>query len=355
LHEYTIWAAHDRHASAYETLANTQSKAIGDKLKIADVKTSDSCLSCHALNVPKELQGENYSIREGNSCDNCHGPSEKWIKPHIEKGWMQAQRERFQDNHEGMLKEWGIYDTRPLAARAAMCTSCHLSIDADMVAAGHPQPTFELDWFQELEPKHWMDRTEPYWSTKVWLAGQVACLRDSMNQLATRAAEKKDPAMVKAAYDQAMSHLMALKPAASAAGADPGALEENADELRKLIADPAGNADAIAAKASAVAALADAALPKVNDLKPTGQMTLAALSGVANAHMHDLGRFGMDQQALGISSLYNSFSKTEPVAETDSEVINNLIAQKLLPPETGEPNAVEYAKALEELRAKLPK
>jgi hypothetical protein len=354
-HEQTIWAAHDRHHEAYETLGSDESKEMGQKLSIADVKTSDSCLSCHALNVRKELQGENFSIREGNTCDNCHGPSEKWIKPHAEKGWTQTQRKSM--SHDALLKQWGLYDTKPLAQRATMCTGCHLAIDADLVVAGHPQPTFELDWFQEIEPKHWLTPDEKYYSTKVWLAGQVACLRDSMNQLAMRAKGKKDPAMVKSAYQQAMSHLMVLKPTASAAGLNGGSLDASATELSKAITDPAANSDTIAAKASALAEMANVALPKVNGVTADRQLTLAALSAIASSDgmAKDLGRFGMDQQSLALAALYNSYAKAEGVADAERDVINKLIEEKLMPPEEGEPNIDDYAKALSDLKGKLPR
>jgi hypothetical protein len=87
-----------------------------------------------------------------------------------------------------------------------MCASCHLSIDASLVKAGHPQPIFEQVTFQTNEPQHWVDPTG-YYVSKLWAAGQVIALRDAMQQLrrVPRAGPKRRTS--KQAYDQATTHL----------------------------------------------------------------------------------------------------------------------------------------------------
>lgn len=353
-HEYTIWDSQDKHREAFEALSNDKSKAIGAAMKIKDVTADNSCLSCHALNVKKDLQGENFRLNDGNSCDNCHGPSEKWIKPHADKGWVQKQRDELK-SHAAMLKQWGIYDTKPLAERATWCTGCHLAIDADMIAAGHPQPTFELSDFQSRQPRHWLANEQKYYVAKVWLAGQVASLRDAMNQLAMRASQKKSPEMVKTAYQQAMSHLTVLKSAGAAVGLDSAALDASATDLSKSIADPTANADAIAGKAAAISAMANTALGKVNSVAPDKAMTTQALGAIAanDGMSKDFGAFGMEQQSLAILALYDAYSKAEN--DPQREAMLDLIETKLLLPEEGEPNAAEYAKVLAEVKGKLPK
>src|SRR5439155_25121058 len=107
-----------------------------------------------------------------------------------------------------ILKTLGLYDTKPFVARAEKCTSCHLAIDAAMVAAGHPQPQFELAYFsnpQVYEDRHWR-QIEGYNDVKIWAAGQLVCVRDAMKQLADRAAGAASDELVKDAYEQAMAH-----------------------------------------------------------------------------------------------------------------------------------------------------
>jgi hypothetical protein len=346
------------HHEAYKTLGKDESKQIGAKMSpaIADVKTANACLSCHALNVDAKLKGDKFNINEGNTCGNCHGPSEKWMKPHAEtEGWTQKMRDSM--SHDALLKEWGLYDTKALAARATLCTSCHMAIDAEMVAAGHPQPTFELDYYQELENKHWLDPETPYWASKVWLAGQVACVRDAMTQLSSRAKAKKSPESIKSAAQQAMAHLGVLKAAGSAVGMDTAAMDATGADLAKAIADPGANADAIASKADAAAKMADAALAKVDAVNPDKAMTMKALAAIAanDSLAKDCGRFGMDQQALAIDSLYKSWAFAEKTPEADRQAMVDLIETKLLPQDEGEPNVDEYMKVLAEVRGKLPK
>jgi len=86
----------DTHSQAFATLTKPKAdkleaypnlNKIGPNLKIADVTKSDRCLSCHALSVPADKQGKQFNIKEGNSCNSCHGPSSAWLDPHQAKGW----------------------------------------------------------------------------------------------------------------------------------------------------------------------------------------------------------------------------------------------------------------------------
>ena len=81
--------------------------------KIAKAETSSKCLVCHAVDVKPELRGEKFNITEGVHCDGCHGPAEKWLEPHAEKGWT----------HEQSVK-LGMYATKDFLLRAEKCVSC---------------------------------------------------------------------------------------------------------------------------------------------------------------------------------------------------------------------------------------
>src|SRR5262245_55922878 len=182
LDENIVWAKKDKHDKAYETLlkknpkTNVDPALIAKNLKIAKAESSEKCLVCHAVNVPQNLRGPKFDVTEGMHCDGCHGPAEKWLEPHAEKGWT----------HEKSVA-LGMYDTKSFLLRAEKCVSCHLQIDADMVAAGHPDLlAFELDTFSTNMPPHWRDKGT--WAgTKAWAVGQVISLREAAKQVADRA------------------------------------------------------------------------------------------------------------------------------------------------------------------------
>jgi len=182
LNEATIWSQKDHHARAYTALTSDKPKSgispskIATNLKLGKPEASERCLSCHAVNVKPELRGTKFDIAEGVQCEGCHGSSEKWLEQHSEKGWT----------HEQSVKV-GMYDTKSILLRAEKCVSCHLQIDADMVAAGHPDlSAFELDTYSGQMPPHWRDKGT--WAgTKAWATGQVIALREAAKQLGDRA------------------------------------------------------------------------------------------------------------------------------------------------------------------------
>jgi hypothetical protein len=312
--EMVTWDEKDQHSKAFAHLKkpwdvvaekHPEVKDIAKKLKIKKATSSERCLTCHALNVPDELQGENFDIAEGVSCDFCHGPSQNWRKPHSQKDWTNQQRATAQSAaggdwpgqaaHAQLLKTLGLYDTKPLIARAEICVSCHLKIDGDMVAAGHPQPFFELNYFEETEPKHWREKPEHAGINhlKVWAAGQIVCLREAAQQASDRA-KASDPA-VKDSVDQTLAHWHMVK-ALSDAGAFPLPADAaaGADKLR---ADPAAGAAALIAAYKAIA-------PAVVDLKPDAAMASKVAAAIAkDPAFAELGRPGAQQQAMALWSL----------------------------------------------------
>ena len=356
--EYNVWAEKDRHALAHEhlgkpdTAKNPAFAEIGKKMGIADVSTDARCTSCHSLAVPTNLQGQKFNIKEGITCNACHGPSEKWNTPHAEIGWTQKQRQAA-GSHAALLKQWGLYDTKPVVARAEKCASCHLAIDPTLVAAGHPQPIFELDYYSELENKHWRD-PEGYFSAKLWAAGQIVCLRDAMRQLAERASSNAPDASVNDALDQAMGHyavlkhLLALK---AVAGADAAALDAHAQKLKGA----AGNKAAIAPAATALADAAAKMVDAFNTFEPDKKVTLTLLQSLSadNSIAKDHGLHGVEQQAFAIYSLYNTFARVEKPADADAT--NDIVAKLFGPLEAKKVDAAAYATDLKEVQGKLPK
>jgi hypothetical protein len=352
LAEFTQWTAADKHAKAYETLNNEESAKIAEALKIE--ATSERCTSCHAMPAPEKLQGKDFNIEEGVSCGACHGPSEKWNAPHKAKGWTDKERAATK-THAVLLKKWGIYDTKSPLARADMCTSCHLAIDADMVAAGHPQPVFELDYFSKssekggyYEGQHWRDPKTPFYSTSLWSTGQAVALRDAMQQLADRAGGKGvKPEVVNDAYMQAMAHYSAFKPVVTtkAVAGDMAAWDAQVKKIEagikgKKMADVAAGAKAVATEAGKLA-------PTVSTTKydkaKTGTILKALLADTNTSKMY--GFQGMEQQAYAIYSLANAYGADQATSD--------LIVNTLFPPEEGELTPAKFAAGLKQVAAKV--
>lgn len=181
--EYSIWIAQDKHARAFGVLRNPTSVRIGKILNIGPPDQAPKCLVCHSLYVPADQRAQTFELDDGVSCENCHGPASGWLGPHTTKDWP----------HEKSV-ELGMYDTRNLQKRAEKCLTCHLGtpekfVDHEMIAAGHPDLTFELGVFTSAMPPHWKmpEQNDPWRQVQAWGVGQAVQLRESLNRLARRA------------------------------------------------------------------------------------------------------------------------------------------------------------------------
>ena len=184
--EYSIWASQDKHARAYQVLSNDVSLRIGKILKLASPPNqSQKCLACHALSVAPEMRAQTFDLSDGVSCEQCHGPAAGWLGPHTVKEWETRPADQ--------KAQLGMRDLRDVAIRSHTCLHCHVgteeqSVDHQMIAAGHPDLTFELNLFSAVMPKHWKDPEDvPWFGTKEWAVGQGMQLRDSLQRLARRA------------------------------------------------------------------------------------------------------------------------------------------------------------------------
>lgn len=181
--EYTIWISQDKHARAFGVLSNNVSERIGKILNIGPPAKAPKCLACHSLYVPADQQAQTFELADGVSCENCHGPASGWLGPHTTKDWP----------HEKSV-QLGMYDTRNLEKRSQKCLACHLGtaekfVDHEMIAAGHPDLTFELGLFTSVMPPHWKmpEQGNPWRQVQAWGVGQAVQLRESLNRLARRA------------------------------------------------------------------------------------------------------------------------------------------------------------------------
>lgn len=368
--EYLTWSKKDSHKRAYTALVNPDVKknpnlaklVVWGKEKKVSFTTSERCVTCHALQAPANLQGQKFNVKEGNTCANCHGPSEKWREPHAVAGWTDKER-KTAGNSAAFLKTWGLYDTKDIAYRAQKCAACHLAIDAELVDNGHPQPRFELDYYCEFSnfatptfatATHWRE-DGGYRHVALWMGGQVVCVRDVMNQLAERAKGGAPAPMLKDSIQQALGHYSVFRQIllAKAMSGDAAALDAQAKKISDAMANPDAAKDAIGAAATAIADAAGKMVPDVGGLKPDKDQTLKMLAGVAgDTTIAGFGNFGMEQQAWAIAALYNGYGSAENATKSD---VAALIKSKLVEPaNSGKAAAEDFVKALVEVKAKLP-
>ena len=171
----------DHHSRAFRTLTTDAGHSIATYMGI-DATKSDKCLVCHAPAAPT-IQGSAHRQDEGVTCEHCHGPAELWLKVHSEHDWYPTKRSAYFSQ--------GFYDLRNLTMRAERCASCHVEIDHEIVAAGHPPLQFELVAYAQIM-KHWDDQEKLPAGTfsidpTLWAVGQVTGLRRALAMLGARA------------------------------------------------------------------------------------------------------------------------------------------------------------------------
>jgi len=304
LNENILWTQKDKHSKAYATLTNEKLKSgvspskIAQNLKIAKATESSKCLVCHAVDVKPELRGPKFDISEGVHCDGCHGPAEKWLEPHAEKGWT----------HEKSVAV-GMYDTKSMLLRGEKCVSCHLQIEAEMVAAGHPDLlAFELDTFSAQMPPHWRDKGT-FASTKAWATGQVLSLREAAKQLADRSGASG--ALLNDANGKVQGHGAVVKVLFGTV--DP-AVQKSVETDLAALTEAVGKADKakIASTAKNLQSTMQAQAAKVANREFDAAQTKKLL-GDLSAGGDTIGAVGpraAEQAAMAMDRLYSAYSKS---------------------------------------------
>jgi len=186
--EYVTWSRTDKHARTYNVLLNERSRKIVANLGLKQpAHEAKICLDCHAHNIPVERRGERFKLADGVVCEACHGPAEKWIKPHVNPVGEPAQ-------HHAANIENGLYDTADATSRARLCLGCHFGnkdklVTHRIMGAGHPRMSFELDTFTEIAPKHFVidkdyaERKTVWEGVKTWAIGQALAVQETMDIL----------------------------------------------------------------------------------------------------------------------------------------------------------------------------
>jgi hypothetical protein len=165
--QYLTWLQKDFHTRAYAILTDARSARMAEALGLPAAQKSNRCTVCHSpfqSVAPARLLPTAQD--EGVSCESCHNAAESWLRGHTRKDWNYAMRVTA-----------GIRDLKSFYVRANTCVGCHQNVDADILKAGHPELTFELDGQSVAEPKHWRD-DDPSSGLRAWLVGQAAALRE---------------------------------------------------------------------------------------------------------------------------------------------------------------------------------
>lgn len=183
--EYIIWQSdryRNMHAKAFHKLQTPEAQSIARKLGLENAESAPECLVCHADHVAPALQGERFQLDDGVTCESCHGPAGEYIDAHVDKG----------QSREDMLAH-GLYPTWDPEARGRLCLSCHLGgegrfISHQIMGAGHPRLSFELDTFTFLQPHHvidadYIERKGEADFVRDWAIGQTLAALHSLDWL----------------------------------------------------------------------------------------------------------------------------------------------------------------------------
>ncbi len=173
--EYITWSRKDKHAKAYAVLGEERSQRIARNLGLGDARTAQICLDCHADNVPQDRRGPQFQISDGVGCEACHGGAKAWLGIHI-SGAKHAEN-----------VSAGLVATENPVVRADKCLTCHQGDEKkfathQIMGAGHPRISFELDTYTAAEPAHfvvdkaYIERKGPVNDVRVWAVGQAVAL-----------------------------------------------------------------------------------------------------------------------------------------------------------------------------------
>ncbi len=180
--QYLTWVKQDFHSRAYAVLVTARSARMAETLALPAAEASARCTVCHSpfqAVAPSRLT-KSAQVDEGVSCENCHGAAGAWLRGHTRTDWTYATRVGA-----------GMHDLRNYYVRANACVACHQNLDADLLTAGHPELTFELDGQSVAEPKHWRD-DDPWSGPRAWLVGQAVALREMSWALANSKTPEAD-------------------------------------------------------------------------------------------------------------------------------------------------------------------
>jgi len=286
-----------------------------------------------------------------------------------------------------------MIDLRDVAVRTHICLHCHLgtaekSVDHELIAAGHPDLTFELNLFSAVMPRHWKDTKDTPWlGTKEWAVGQGMQLRDGLDRLARRARSSTWPEFAES--DCFACHHSLTKPEESwrlvsdgyygdrkvgvppwnssryvvfryaAKEADAVAAEKLESEIASLAASLnqlSGDRERIAASAERASTLAHTLAGELNDRPYDGPFTLRLLRRIATdgSPISEKGQRAAEQAAMALDSLFAVYKRNVSLPnERELRTAIDQLFQQLDNPSAY--NAPRFAAQMQKVSALLPR
>lgn len=168
------------HSRAYAVLGSLRGRQIGATLGIEPTGSSE-CLQCHATPAPSGARAARFQLSDGVGCEGCHGPADRWLATHY----------TVQGNHASNVAA-GMVPLENPQVRARLCLDCHFAgsepgqfVTHQVMAAGHPRLSFELDLFSALQQHHdadadYIQRKGDLSSVRLWAVGQAEAVRREM-------------------------------------------------------------------------------------------------------------------------------------------------------------------------------
>ena len=168
------------HSRAWRVLTEPRAQAIANRLGLGPAQNAATCLGCHADPAPAG-RGARFQISDGVGCEACHGGSSGWLASHYAVG---------ADHAENVSR--GMIPLEDPKVRASVCLDCHYGSAApgqfvthQIMSAGHPRISFELDLFSTLQRHYDLDanyaKRKPIPSgVKIWAVGQSMALERAL-------------------------------------------------------------------------------------------------------------------------------------------------------------------------------
>jgi hypothetical protein len=162
------------HSRAWRVLTQPRAQAIARRLGIGPAQNAKECLGCHADPAPANLRGARFRLDDGVGCEACHGGSSGWLASH----------RTVSGTHANNVAN-GMRALENPKVRAGVCLDCHFGgsrpgqfVTHQIMAAGHPRVSFELDLFSSLQ-QHWdvdadyVKRKGYAGGVRTWAVGQA--------------------------------------------------------------------------------------------------------------------------------------------------------------------------------------
>jgi hypothetical protein len=112
------------HFNTHKQLSGGNASKYADAIGLANpADPKGSCVACHGTVVRGRL-------RSGVSCETCHGAASDYLAPHEKEPWRESYKKAVG------LGMTDLHDKT--AAIAKLCVDCHVTPDARLAGAGHP-------------------------------------------------------------------------------------------------------------------------------------------------------------------------------------------------------------------------